>query len=122
MQNEPKLDKIFIKDLLLKLRIGINETERVKKIDILVNVEMWVDTRKASTTQNLNDTVDYSILYFQLLQLAETREFILIETLAEEIAQLALTHPLVQKVKVSVEKPGIYKLLKSAGIEIVREK
>src|SRR5258708_34459542 len=122
MKNNSQLDKIFIKDFMLHLTIGINELERAHKIDVLINVVMWADTHKSFTTLNLNDTVDYSILYAQLLELAETREFVLIETLAEEVAKLALKHPLVPKVKVTVEKPGIYKLLKSAGIEIIREK
>src|SRR5579859_3910251 len=120
MKNNSQLDKIFIKDFVLHLIIGINETERTHKIDVLINVEMWADTHKSLTTLNLNNTVDYSILYGQLLELAETSEFVLIETLAEEIAKLALQYPLVQKVRVTAEKPGIYKSIKSAGIEIVR--
>jgi FolB domain-containing protein len=115
-------NNIFIRDLLLRFTIGINDGERATKTDILINIVMGVTPRNAAVTENLADTVDYSFLHTQLVALADSRQFVLIETLAEKIADLALQHELVRNVLVRVEKPGILKYAHSAGIEVTRFK
>ncbi len=123
MNSERPLDRIFITDLLLPFTIGINEEEQKEKMDVLINITMWVKENRAFATENLDETVDYRILHGEIVQLAKNRSFVLIETLAEVVAELALKHPLVQHVQVRIEKPHIRQYLEhvgSAGIEIIR--
>ena len=47
-------DRIEIKDLLVRGIVGVNESERRKRQDILVNVTMLADTRRAAETDNLD--------------------------------------------------------------------
>ena len=42
------LDQIHIKDLVVSGIVGINPDERINPQDILVNVTMWADTRRAA--------------------------------------------------------------------------
>ena len=44
------MDKTFIKDLLVRGIIGIRDWEREKPQDILINVTVFSDTRRAAET------------------------------------------------------------------------
>ena len=44
-------DKIFIRDLLVRGIIGINDWEREKKQDILINLILRVDSRPGGGTR-----------------------------------------------------------------------
>ncbi len=56
------MDKIFIKDLLVRGIIGIREWEREQEQDILINVTVYTDTLRAAETDDINNCVDYSHL------------------------------------------------------------
>ena len=56
------MDKIIIKDLLLRGIIGINPDERVKKQDILLNLVLYADIRHAAETDNIADAANYKII------------------------------------------------------------
>lgn len=115
-------DKIFIKDFLVRIRIGIDEVERATETDVLINIIMYTDTTKAAKTNDLGDAIDYRQIHGDILALVRKRPFVLIEHLAQEIADMTLAHPLIQTVQVTIEKPSILKYSKSAGVEIVRRK
>ena len=53
------MDKVIIKDLLLRGIVGINDEERVNRQDILVNVMMWADTTAAGRSDDIADAVNY---------------------------------------------------------------
>lgn len=116
------MDKIFIRDLLLRCIIGIYPEERREKQDVVINVEMHCDLRKAGRTDNLNDTVDYKSIKKSILNEVETSQYNLIESLAENIAAIALDDEKVGKVVVTVDKPGALRFAKSSAVEIIRER
>jgi len=124
MENDRKadLDKIFIKDLLLRCIIGVNEFERHEKQDVLVNVTIFFDLTEAAKTDDIRKTVDYKQITKDIIKLVESSEFFLIETLAERIAQVCLKHERIIKVKVAVDKPGALRFARSVGVEIIRRK
>ena len=53
------MDKIIIRDLLLRGIIGINPDERVKQQDILINMVIWSDIRQAAVSDVIEDAVDH---------------------------------------------------------------
>ena len=53
------MDRVFVKDLLLRAIIGINDDERVKKQDVLVNIELEADCRPAAASDAIEDAVNY---------------------------------------------------------------
>ncbi len=113
-------DKIHIRDLSLRCIIGVNQEERAEKQDVVINVTMFTDTRKAGETDHLDDSVDYKEVKRALLSLVENSAFLLIEKLADEIAKVCLKNTKVQKVNVTVDKPGALRYTRSAAVEIVR--
>ena len=113
-------DKIYIRDLSIRCIIGVNQEERTEKQDVIINIILFADTRKAGQTDDLDDSVDYKKVKKTILSLVENSEFLLIEKLAEEIAKVCLEDSKVQKVNVTVDKPGALRYTRSVAVEIVR--
>lgn len=114
------MDKVIIRDLLVRGVIGIYEFERQIKQDILVNVDLFTDTSQAGRSDQIEDCIDYEKTALQLQQHAETSARYTLEALAADLAQLCLKIPGVVKVILRVEKPGAVRFAKSVGVEIER--
>jgi FolB domain-containing protein len=124
MQNGKKrnLDKILIENLLLRCIIGIDDLERREKQDVVINIVMWCDLARAAEADDIRKTVDYKKVNKSIVKLVEKSQFFLVETLAENVANMCLQHGGVKKVRVTVEKPGALRFARSVGVEITREK
>jgi FolB domain-containing protein len=116
------MDKIQIKDLLIRCIIGTNDFERKDKQDVLINITLFLDFHEAADKDDISRTANYREITKRIIQMVEDSRFYLLETLAEKIAQICLEHPKVAKVQVAVEKPGALRFARSVGVEIVREK
>lgn len=116
------LDKIFIRDLVCRTYIGIFDWEQERLQEILIQVTLYADLKKAGNTDKLEDTVNYKQLKNDIITLAEGNRYQLIERMAEAIAQLCLKEKLVQQVCVSVDKPGALRFARSVGVEVCRSK
>lgn len=114
------MDKVFIKDLLARGIIGINDWEREKSQNILINITAFTDTRRAAETDNLADCVDYRALAKKVQMHAESAKRFTVEALANDLAKLCLEQKGVMKVIVQVEKPGAVRFSQSVGVEIER--
>ena len=114
-------DKIEIKDLMIRGILGINPDERSNRQDILVNVAMWADTRRAAVSDAIEDAVNYKTITKAILAHVEGGAPMLVERLAAEIARIAVVgDERVQAVQVNVEKPTALRFARSVGITIYR--
>jgi FolB domain-containing protein len=116
------MDKVIIRDLLARGIIGVNDWERTRPQDILINITIFTDTRRAAETDHINDCVNYSIVSKKVLAHAETAQRLTVEALANDLAKLCLEENGVQKVTVRVEKPGAVRFAASVGVEIERSR
>jgi len=116
------MDKVFITDLLVRGIIGVNDWEREKPQDILINISLFTDTRRAAETDDLTDCVNYSTVAKKVQAHAESSTRFTLEALANDLARICLEDQAVQKVIVRVEKPGAVRFAKSAGVEIERSR
>ena len=121
-EMEFDMDRIFIRDLALRCIIGIYPEERREKQDVVINVEMYCDLRKAGKSDDLSDTVDYKGIKKAILKLVESSHFQLIESLAEKIAAIALGDEKVQQVVVTIDKPGALRFARASAVEITRKR
>lgn len=123
MSNEEHIDAtLFIKNLRVTCIIGVNPYEREHEQEIRMQLFLWTDIAKASRSDNLEDTLDYSAIYKEVVQRVEHSKFFLIERLAYEVATICLQHPLTRKAKVVLEKIGALEKAESSGIELTLEK
>jgi FolB domain-containing protein len=116
------MDKIFIKDLVARGIIGINDWEREKPQEILINITVFTDTRPAARSDDLADCVDYRGLAKKAQAHAETAARFTVEALANDLAGICLEQKGVEKAIVRVEKPGAVRFSSSVGVEIERAK
>jgi FolB domain-containing protein len=113
---------LFIKNVTVRCIIGVNPYEREHEQEIRIQLFLWTDIAKASHSDHLEDALDYSTIYKEVVKRVEDSNFYLIERLAYEVATICLQHPLTCKVKVILEKIGALEKAESSGIELVLEK
>ncbi len=116
------MDKVIIKDLLVRGIIGVNDWERKRAQDILINMILFTDTRRASETDNITDCVNYSTMSKKVQAYAESAERLTVEALANDLVKICFEDKGVQKVILRVEKPGAVRFAKSVGVEIERSR
>lgn len=120
--NPNSFDKILITDLLARGRLGVPDEERTHPQDILINLVLYTDTRPAGASDNIDDTVDYSVTAKKVLALVELSARHTVEALAEDIAGLCLSISRVNGVMVRIEKPHCVRFTHTVGVEILRFK
>lgn len=116
------MDQIFIKDLLVRGIIGINDWEREKPQDILINIIISADLTKAGDTDDISYSINYRTIAKKAQSRAETAQRLTVEALAADIANICLEEPGVVKVHVKVEKPNAVRFARSVGVEVERSK
>lgn len=114
------MDKIIIKDLVVRGVIGVNDWERETQQDILINVEIDADISKAGKSDDVNDSVNYRTVAKKIIAHVEATQRFTVEALAEDIAQICLTEAGALGARVRVEKPGALRFAKSVGVQIER--
>lgn len=116
------MDQVFIENLLARGIIGINDWEREKPQDIIINIALFADLSKAGQSDSIDDSIDYRRIAKKAMSHAETAQKYTVEALASDIAGLCLEEPNVQKVRVRIEKPGAVRFSQSVGVEIERHR
>jgi FolB domain-containing protein len=116
------MDKVFIKDLVARGIIGVNDWERKKAQEILINVTVFTDTTKAGQSDDIKDTVDYSVLTKKILADAESVARLTVEALANDLVKICLEQKGVMRAIVRVEKPGAVRFARSVGVEVERSR
>jgi FolB domain-containing protein len=98
------MSKITVVDLEVFLRVGVTEEERAKPQRVLLTVGMDFDFSAAAGTDLITETIDYFAVAQRLLKFGEGRSWKLIEKLATDVADLALSEFNPQSVTVEVKK------------------
>lgn len=115
------LDIIHIRDLRIVCIIGINPRERVEPQEVVVNLDMYVDLREASLSDDIDKTVDYKVLKDQLLSRFEKSQYFLLEKMATEICnEVFAFSPRIERIQVSVDKPGALTGARSVAVSLGR--
>ena len=114
------MDKIFIDDLLMRCIIGIFPEERINKQDVIVSLCLYTDIRCAAKSESIDDTVSYKDIQEEIMALVEDSSFQLVETMAETLSELCLSHTGIEAVKIRVDKPSALRFCRSVGVEIFR--
>ena len=116
------MDRILIKDLSVRCVLGLSAEERREKQDVLISVVLFVDLDKAGRSDRAEDTVDYRAVKKEVLATAEASQYHLAEALAESVAGVCLSHRGVERVQITVEKPGALRFAHSVAVEIDRSR
>lgn len=111
---------VFIKDLKLKMHIGIHAHEIGWAQVVLVSAEVFLDEEKRWENDKIAETVSYDDLVSAIKTVSQQKHFKLIETFLETLAENFLRNDKICAVRLLAEKPGIIKNARGAGVEILR--
>lgn len=118
------MDKILISAIDCVAAIGVTPEERTMRQRLSIDVEILTDSRKAAQNDSLRDTIDYSKVAILVMEVCGSRDFHLIETLAELLASRILSGFPTPQVRILVRKisPVLEPRVTHVSIEIVRSR
>lgn len=103
---KPKLS-IGIRNLRVSTLIGVYPGERLKEQEIILNLELEIDERGISISDQLCDTVDYAMVASQLSDWMKTQSSHLIENLAHlAILKVFGLDSRIVSISLEIMKPG----------------
>ena len=114
------MDIIFLRGLEIDTVIGIYDWERKIRQTVIIDLEMGTDIRAAAATDDIAHTLDYKAVSKRIISFVEASEFLLVETLAERIADIILTEFSVPWVRLTLNKKGAIRGASDVGILIER--
>ncbi|MEL6950036.1 MAG: dihydroneopterin aldolase [Pseudomonadota bacterium] len=115
------MDRVVIEGLEITCVIGAWEWERHITQKLVVDLAMGTDIAAAAASDALSDAVNYAAVAERVEAFVVETEAVLIERLAEGIAQLVLAEFGVSRVSVRVAKPGAVRAASTVAIEIERQ-
>jgi dihydroneopterin aldolase len=118
------MDKILISAIDCVAAIGVTPEERTIKQRLSIDIEILANAARAAQSDSLKDAVDYSKIATLVMDVCGSRDFHLIETLAELLASRILAGFPTPQVRVLVRKisPVVEPRVSHVSIEIVRSR
>ena len=114
------MDIIYLHGLKIDATIGIWEWEKAIRQTIVIDLDMGADIRKAASSDDVKDTLNYKAVAKRLQQFVGDSSYELVETLAEKIAEIILNEFDVPWVRVKLNKPGAIRGSRDVGVLIER--
>jgi dihydroneopterin aldolase len=114
------MDIVYIKELEIQSVIGIYDWEREIRQTVSLDLDMATDIRKAAATEDISNTLDYKAVSKRLIAFIEAAEFLLIETMAEQVAAIVLAEFPVTWLRLRLGKPGAVTGARDVGVIIER--
>ncbi|XVE75845.1 hypothetical protein DITRI_Ditri12bG0124100 [Diplodiscus trichospermus] len=119
----PTGDKLILRGLKFHGFHGVKPEEKKLGQKFMIDVDAWMDLRKAGKSDLLSDTVSYTDIYRIAKEVVEGQSQNLLESVAQLIASTVLSkHPQISAVRVKVGKPhvAVHGTLDYLGVEIIR--
>ena len=117
-------DRILISAIDCVAAIGVTPEERTIRQRLSIDVELSTDTAKPARTDSLKDAIDYARVAASVAEVCRGRDYHLIETVAEHVAERVLSGFPISRVRVLVRKvsPVAEPLVNYVSVEIVRSR
>ncbi len=123
------LRHVFLRDLVLPASIGVHPHEHAAPQRVRISVDLGVEddgaralSRPSVGRDDLRRVVDYEGIATAVRAIVAAGHVMLVETLAERIAESCLADPRVHLARVRVEKLDVFADAASAGVEIERRR
>ncbi|EGR2796404.1 dihydroneopterin aldolase [Vibrio navarrensis] len=114
------LDKVFIEQLEVITTIGVYDWEQEIKQKLVLDIEMAHDNRPAGKSDDVCDALDYAQVSEAVLTHIEGGRFLLVERVAEEVAELIMSRFNVPWIRIRLAKPGAVPQARAVGVVIER--
>jgi len=114
------MDIIFLRELKIDTLIGVYEWEKRVPQTLQIDLEIALPSSLACQTDNIDDALNYADIVRDIQKALASRHYILLEALAESIAQILIEDFKAPWVKVSVAKLQAIRGSRMVGISIER--
>ena len=111
---------VFIKDFIIKEIIGIHEHEKIKKQKIKFNIVLDINQIYVPDEKNIKSIVDYEKITNKLENLAKSKKYNFLESLAEDSFKEIFEDKRINSVTIKIEKPEAIKNTESVGVEVFK--
>ena len=117
------MNTISIVDLEIICIIGIHPNERVKEQALLLDIYLDVDFGESTIADDINETIDYTIIAELATQLAISKKYKLIESFCSDLNDLFLdTFKNIQYSNITVKKPNALPKAKYASYSMKKNR
>ncbi len=113
---------VKIKDLEIQCNIGLYEWEKTYDRKLLINLEMQLVNQKVIQTQDINDTIDYELIYNNIKKIVHSKYYELLENLASDILDMIIQHELISSATIEIDKVKIFEDVKSCSVILQKNK
>ena len=115
---------IRVKDLSLRTFIGFKPHEKKHKQDVLIQLEVAVETSMVEHNDDYqaDGFYDYRSMTKSVIKLVEESRFDLLEALTRKVLDEIMSNPLVKKAKVEIEKPHALRYSRTVSVEMTSER
>lgn len=113
-------DIVFIRELTVKTIIGIHDWEQQVPQKLSLDLEFAADAINAK--DNINNVIDYNQVSVWITEYLANNKFKLIETLADNLANLLQQEFNMQKLKLTIRKIKAIPNAQCVGVTIERGK
>ncbi len=114
------MDIVYIRGLQVAAVIGIYDWERRARQALSIDLEMGCDIAAAATSEDIDTTLNYKSVSQRLLRFVGDSEFQLVETLAQQLAELVMREFPVAGLRLRLSKPGAVGEAADVGVLIER--
>ncbi|HIF9259031.1 TPA: dihydroneopterin aldolase [Photobacterium damselae] len=115
-----KMDLVFIEQLEVIASIGVYDWEQEIKQKLVLDLEMAHDNRPAALQDDVMLALDYAAVSQAVTDFVSSQPFLLVERVAEEVADLIMTQFQAPWLRIRVAKPGAVANARSVGVVIER--
>ncbi len=98
-------DRIDLKGIEVYAKHGVLTHEQEKAQVFRVDATVFSDFGPAAESDDLSDTLDYSMLAMEVREVVGSESYKLIETVATRVSEALMSHPQVTRSIVTIHKP-----------------
>ena len=117
-EQQPSSAIINIRNLRLRTLIGFNPEERVKKQDVVLNIEIKYSIDNEVLEDNVGGALNYKVITKRVIKHVEQGQFLLLEKLVSDVLAIGSEHPGVRSAKVTVDKPHALRFADSVSLTL----
>ena len=114
------MDVVFLHGLKIDTVIGIWDWERHFKQTLILDLDLGADLAPAGRSDSIDDTIDYKSVTKRIMRLTSEKSFLLVEALAENIADILLDEFKLPWVRIKINKRGAVRQVRDVGVTIER--
>ena len=114
--------KILINELILDLKLGYYDFEKVKAQKVKFSLEIDYEDKKPTNDKDIKSIVNYGTVVKLIKNLVKKKHYNFLETLAEAVFDELFKDKRIGKIMLKIEKLEILKQCSSVGIQITKKR